>query len=259
MAGVGASPREGLVAAQRTVDRGGQTHEQRYWVKPAEIRDMVWKTLGFPRTAAKLHPGVDAVRADLFTRAWVRTGIKNQVAALSAAARLALADDLQAVAMERAEVEARVAANERANLGKTLPTGAPDASTAWEEGAKDVDTLAALATVAQAFYDEPEVTLYRGVGKVQAEELRAAFQTGDAVLDTGCLVSMTEDPKVAREFASRPGDIGVVISFKVPREAIVLSYRADMISERHEAEAEVAVLTRGAIRVNAGQVTPGGF
>ena len=95
MAGVGASPREGLVAAQRTVDRGGQTHEQRYWVKPAEIRDMVWKTLGFPRTAAKLHP--------------------------------------------------------------------------------------------------------------------------------------------------------------------VLSYRADMISERHEAEAEVAVLTRGAIRVNAGQVTPGGF
>ena len=118
---------------------------------------------------------------------------------------------------------------------------------------RNLATVGALAAVSQAFYDEPEVVLWRGISPRRAAELK----DGDTV-GTGILASFTEDPQTAVEFgnirasAHDPQTDGIVIEVHVPRSSIVMSHRALGGTLNHQnwsSESEVTVLTSGALKV----------
>ena len=234
--------REGLVAARKTVTRLGVTYEQTYWVKPAELRAIV-KTSGYKAAVAKL--GGNVRNATRRVAGWVESPTEpGGLMTLAAATKMALGDDAEARWAEKNEALARTGAEDAG------PEVFDRMSDLWHQGANEDGALTELAQVSQAFYeDEPEVELYRGIGEFQATQMEAAFSSGDdAVLDAGCLVSFSESPDIARGFAAN--DNGAVISIRVPRESIIMSHRAGMFGDE---EREVAVLTKGAVRVSRSQ------
>jgi hypothetical protein len=141
------------------------------------------------------------------------------------------------------------------------------------EGAK---SLNAIAQASQAMHPEEEIVLYRGVGRKQAQALRDA--PGEEVeLDVGVLSSFADDPAIAAQFARRTsGKIahypktsaeyrkilqeeqtgGAVIEVRVPRSAIIVSYRAapHLSTKNVRSRKEIIILTKGAIKIPKAQV-----
>jgi hypothetical protein len=113
-------------------------------------------------------------------------------------------------------------------------------------------SVRAMARVSQAAHPadaDGMVTLYRGVGNSRANA------DGSHTFGTDPMTSFTASPDVARRFAREYG--GHVVAVRVPRSAIVASYRAvpAMRGRAAHNEQEVLVASRGSF---TGTVVPPG-
>jgi hypothetical protein len=138
------------------------------------------------------------------------------------------------------------------NIAKRYRTPMVENASARAEGLlpANIDAAKKLVSASQNAYIEDTVTLYRGVSKKQADKLRSKVTPeGTVHLATDYLTSFTEDKHTAHRFATRLGreEMGMIISVKVPRKSIAMSYR--VLGGRFNVEKEVVVATQGGFHI----------
>lgn len=131
-----------------------------------------------------------------------------------------------------------------------------------EMGARQGNTMAAMAAMSQAMHPEPEVELFRGVHGAQADAIHAAIgrarERGEThvEIDVGVIGSFSELRTQVSKFAKgkvtgRDGIRGAIIRVAAPRESILLSHKAlpQIDNSQVKGKNEVAILTRGPLKV----------
>lgn len=134
-----------------------------------------------------------------------------------------------------------------------------------------VDTLSAVSAMSQAMYAEPVVQVYRGIHGAQRVAMEKAIEQAKArgddhiEIDTGTISSFSEAEGEAVKFAKwvakseSPGThVGYTFRVDAPREAIAFSHRAvpQLEGKYVKGKKEVALLTKGRIRVPLANITP---
>lgn len=221
--------RAGLIAAVKTVTRGGKTFSQRYWVKSSDI-----KARGRKEALGLVGGAASAQRAEHMIDGWMNSSTEAGAISMRAGAAQALTP--AEIAEERADIAA---------LGGDVVQF--DRAVANRNNARELRTM---QRVASAYHEEEELGVFRGVGPEQAAQIRAAFDAGAETVsvDVGTLSSFTESGAVARRFATRNDRHGAVIGMNVRRAGIVWSHRV-RDSGLLASEEEVVVYTRGSITI----------
>lgn len=133
----------------------------------------------------------------------------------------------------------------------------PNTAPALEKGAKHgADTLRALSKASQAMYEGDHVVLYRGVYGAQAKQIREDLKaTGSSKVGLGLVSAFSEDLGASKQFANKDKSArGLIVKLKIPKHAIVASYRALPDGILLSNEREVLFMSHGSIRVTAADV-----
>jgi hypothetical protein len=230
----------GLVEITKTVYRDGKLHKQRYYVrkdgkveaasdddkskkKPAQAESKDKAPAKDAAKPAAADAKVDPKKVDYLLKGWVKPSAH---------------DDVHGGHVLRAAVAQKLGSDfgrdaKRSDLTDTKRKKIEG------EGAKYQKELAYIASKSQAAYSGDFVTLHRGIEGHQAEAIKQALKEGKPVhIATDTVSSWTDDHATARGFGN------VVVTVRVPRSAIVASYKAfpkQFIKE----EREVAIATAG--------------
>jgi hypothetical protein len=259
----------GLIAIEKLVERLGKTHKQRYWVKPAEVREMVKKGKA---SLAITKLGGDPVRMRQLVDQWTMSPGSRGTATMRAACVAAIHGSKPDMIQRELDRSVRattsaLATGEFEAMGRTEGRVVQDTTAAFKKGLEDTEVrkgVAALAAVSQSMYEQPHVELWRGIrgnssnAYLYDKAYNAIQKDPDAeiILSTGVLSSFTENPEVAQNFASMSSAAGeegegFYFKVKVPRDSIVMSHRVKNWNPGQAPEQEVTVLTSGSIRIKA--------
>ena len=273
--------REGLIAVSKLVERLGKSHEQRYWVKPSDLRELVRKDKdpsspleggGTQKAIEKV--GGDYWRAKFLVAGWKASAGTTDTAKMRAAAAKAVHASNPAAIQKELERSTRAATNvfysgekEQAGVRGSEPEHVQAVSQAFQQGLEDEGVradIAAMAAVSQSMYDEPEVYVWRGVRSNssgarlydEAYELVQQDPEAELTIEMGVLSSFTDDPGVAKVVAGLSSALGsgmegYYFRVKVPRDSIVMSHRVDRLDPGLKGEKEVTLLTNGSLKVKA--------
>jgi hypothetical protein len=249
---------------RKSVTRDGTTFQQTFWVKAADVapkvravmRDIAKSYSQCPRTDRAFGGlvkefGGDARLGSAIAKEWAKSSTSAKGIALRAAATNMVSDDVaERAAMAAEDLDDLLAGNPTYKGSKTTPE---DIRAAHEDGLLRHDTyektLTAMSVISQSMYKEEEVVVYRGISAHQSSAMKSAVARGESTVDfdVGTITSFSESEATAKKFA---GKDGAVIKQTIKRENIMFSHRA--IGRLKEyGEQEVAVLSKGMMRINA--------